>query len=148
MDCITPSNLVMIPPGESIDIIKLLGRKDSILDLAIKPNEGEINYNRWEYTPRMPVMEELQKTVDILFLRAQSATDEEFGEIMKEIGKAAKEKQKRQIAPTAFTKNSTSLPRPLESTRTFRFLCRDPVLSYPYPKLASKPNVTLPKIVQ
>lgn len=94
MNCITPSNLVAIPPGESIDIIKLLEKEDSILDPAVKSNEGEINYDRWEYIPRMPVMEELEKTVDIQFLKAQSATDEEFSEILKEV----KERQARPVS--------------------------------------------------
>lgn len=94
MNCITPSNLVAIPPGESIDITKLLEKKDAILDPAIRSNEGEINYDRWEYTPRMPVMEELAKTADIQFLKAQSATDEEFSQILKD----AKEKHERPVS--------------------------------------------------
>lgn len=104
MNCITPSNLVAIPPGESIDITKLLEKKDSILDPAIKSNEGEINYDRWEYTPRMPVMEELAKTIDIQFLKAQSANDEEFSRILKE----AKDKQER---PVSLTRKPYPQPR-------------------------------------
>lgn len=109
MNCITPSNLVAIPPGESIDITKLLEKKDAILDPAIKSNEGEINYDRWEYTPRMPVMEELAKTTDILFLKAQSATDEEFSQILKE----AKERQERPVSlhRKSYPPKSPSLPR-------------------------------------
>lgn len=90
MNCVTLSNPNPIPPGESIDINELLEMKDAILDLAVVPNEGEINYDKLEYTPRMPVMEELEKTVDIPFLMAQSATDEEFSQIMRDIRKAQK----------------------------------------------------------
>lgn len=112
MTCVTPSNQVEIPPGESIDIIKLLEREDSILDLAVKSSGGEIDYDKWEYTPRMPVMEELQKTVDIPFLKAQSATDEEFSEIMKDIAREARVKQKRPTIFAPSTKNSLNLPKP------------------------------------
>lgn len=112
MTCITPSNPVTIPPGESIDIINLLKREDSILDLAVKPREGKIDYDRWEYTPRMPVMEELQKTVDIPFLKAQSATDEEFSEIMREIAREARVKQKRPAVSTPSIKTPPNPPKP------------------------------------
>lgn len=84
MDCITPSNPTAIPPGESIDIQQLLAKgQDAYLDPAIKSTDPP-QPERWEYTPRTPVMETLTTPRSIEYLRAQiSSETAEFNKIVK-----------------------------------------------------------------
>jgi DNA polymerase gamma 1 len=84
MDCITPSHTQAIPHGESLDITSLLAKPESYLDPSITsmdpPDLSAINY-----MPRIPVMESLQKTYDINFLKAQiTADDKELRDIIKD----------------------------------------------------------------
>ncbi|KAK3302448.1 DNA polymerase family A-domain-containing protein [Chaetomium strumarium] len=93
MDCVTPSNPVPIPPGESIDIHALLAKGDAArLDESIVPNPDYApKLDNIPYTPRKPVMQELREaecsdpTAELRFIRAQICNDEnEFREIIKE----------------------------------------------------------------
>jgi len=84
MDCITPSHLQAIPHGESLDITTLLAKPESCLDPSIIPTNPP-NLSSIEYTPRVPVIEALQKTYDINFLKAQiTADDKELRDIIKD----------------------------------------------------------------
>ncbi|KAF7862559.1 hypothetical protein EAF04_007432 [Stromatinia cepivora] len=84
MDCITPSHNTAIPHGESIDIQKLLLQPTARLDPTIVPTDPP-NLSNIPYEPRIPVMESLQKSTDLMFLRAQiTASDEELKDILKE----------------------------------------------------------------
>ncbi|KAK8090141.1 DNA polymerase family A [Apiospora hydei] len=88
MDCITPSHSTPIPHGESIDIMQLLAKgPEAFLDPAIVPARNAPNLDGIEYTPRIPVMETLNKqAVDLkYFLRAQITSDDaELREILRE----------------------------------------------------------------
>ena len=84
MDCITPSHQQKIPHGDSLDITSLLALPSSRLDPTIIPTNPP-NLSLIQYTPRIPVMESLQKTYDINFLKAQiTADDKELRDIIKE----------------------------------------------------------------
>ncbi|KAK7969182.1 DNA polymerase gamma- mitochondrial [Apiospora saccharicola] len=88
MDCITPSHSTPIPHGESIDITQLLTKgSEAFLDPAIMPAQNAPNLDNIEYTPRIPVMETLNKaSVDLrYFLRAQITSDDtELREILRD----------------------------------------------------------------
>ncbi|ESZ94263.1 DNA polymerase gamma [Sclerotinia borealis F-4128] len=84
MDCITPSHATAIPHGESIDIQRLLLEPTALLDPNITPTEP-IDLSNILYESRIPVMESLHKSTDLMFLRAQiSASDQELKDILKE----------------------------------------------------------------
>ena len=84
MDCITPSHTQAIPHGESLDITTLLAKPESFLDPSIIPTNPP-NLSAIEYAPRIPVMEALQKTYDVNFLKAQiTADDKELRDIIKD----------------------------------------------------------------
>ncbi|KAK3357590.1 DNA polymerase family A-domain-containing protein, partial [Lasiosphaeria hispida] len=100
MDCITPSNTVPIPHGESIDIVRLLEEKGDLarLDPAIVPEASLApKLDEIKYIPRKPVMETLRegcglaqedKDAEMRFIRAQiAAGDEGLKEILKETKK-------------------------------------------------------------
>lgn len=92
MDCVTPSQAVPIPPGESLDILALLAKGGAarldnpeaavVVDPARVPKLDGIAYE-----PRVPVMAALgdETAADPAFLRAQIAsTDDELRQILKE----------------------------------------------------------------
>lgn len=94
MDCVTPSHKTPIPPGESLDILQLLEKgNEAFLDPAIVPANNPPQLNGIEYTPRIPVMKELNDSEDfkdLSFLKAQiSSNDTELKEILKEQKKAS-----------------------------------------------------------
>ena len=92
MDCITPSHTTKIPHGESLDIWALIKMGDeAALDHSVKPTEP-LDVEKWEYTPRKPVMADLQNeeptAQDLALLRAQVASsDKELREIMRDLAK-------------------------------------------------------------
>ena len=97
MDCVTPSNPVPIPPGESIDISSLLDLgQAAYLDPTIVPDPSHApKLDRIPYTPRVPVMQQLLDSEGvsdeerIRFIRAQIAGgDAELREVLKEAKKA------------------------------------------------------------
>jgi len=103
MDCITPSHLEPIPPGESLDMVELLAKGWEVagLDPKIVPEQDPPpRPERFEYTPRKPVMMEEEvggeKGVEgggkaRLFLRAQIAESiSEVNRIVKEIKPAVR----------------------------------------------------------
>lgn len=78
MDCITPSNPIKIPHGESVDIVQLLDKgAAAYLDPSIIPNDAPHPEN-YAYNPREPVMASLQKELDMKYVKAQIANDEEL----------------------------------------------------------------------
>ncbi|KAF7955612.1 hypothetical protein EAE96_004538 [Botrytis aclada] len=84
MDCITPSHNTAIPHGESIDIQQLLRQPTAHLDPSIVSTDPP-NLSDIAYEPRVPVMETLQKSTDLMFLKAQiTADDQELKDIIKE----------------------------------------------------------------
>ncbi|KAK0621488.1 DNA polymerase family A-domain-containing protein [Bombardia bombarda] len=96
MDCITPSNPVPIPFGESIDIVRLLEKGAAAqLDPNIVPDARLApKLDGIPYTPRKPIMQTLAEdenedhASEIRFIRAQITSDEnEFKEILKETRK-------------------------------------------------------------
>lgn len=94
MDCITPSNPVPIPHGESLDIQQLLALGDEArLDPKIIPRR-RIDTAQFSYEERIPVMTEVQKKQTLHFIRAQMATEDEIQEITKELKSKAPKKTK------------------------------------------------------
>lgn len=99
MDCVTPSNPVPIPFGESIDITTLLDKNAAAarLDPAIVPREDHApKLEGIPYTPRPSVMQELRQKdgateeEQMRFIRAQIvASDAALNEIVKEVRKTA-----------------------------------------------------------
>lgn len=97
MDCVTPSNPVPIPPGESIDITSLLDRgPDAYLDPATVPHPSRPpRVDDVPYSPRVPVMQQLEEAEcggsreeRLRFIRAQIAdSDAELREVLKEAKK-------------------------------------------------------------
>lgn len=124
MDCVTPSHPDAIPPGESVDITKLLENTESILDPETEPKE-KIDYKRWDYHPRVPVMEQLQKNTNLPFLKAQSATDKELADIIQEVRNKKSDVsptphiQKRKLLGTFTSPPSPPIP-PLDSLLSWR----------------------------
>ncbi|KAK4239841.1 DNA polymerase family A-domain-containing protein [Achaetomium macrosporum] len=119
MDCVTPSNPVPIPPGESIDITALLAKGDAArLDGSIVPNPKHApKLDGIPYTPRKPVMEELREaecpdpTAELRFIRAQICNDEkEFREILKET-------RIKLPSPPSLPSTSTSTTSKTQSTK-------------------------------
>lgn len=94
MDCITPSNPVPIPHGESIDIFQLLDKgEEAKLDESIVPESQYAPLlDDIQYTPRVPVMETLRKRAEggdhqafLRFIRAQiTNSDDELKQIIAE----------------------------------------------------------------
>ena len=80
MDCITPTNPNGISPGESLDISQLLEKEESLLRPEVA---REIDFKRFEYVPRVPVMKDLQAKTNILLMKAQiSSEDKELDDIV------------------------------------------------------------------
>ncbi|KAK5989145.1 Mitochondrial DNA polymerase catalytic subunit [Cladobotryum mycophilum] len=93
MDCVTPSQPIPIPHGESIDIQALLDKGDEArLDSKVNLDlEYAQRMNEIEYKARTPVMQEIQEASGdtTTFIKAQiTSTEEELANIMKEIRKA------------------------------------------------------------
>ena len=93
MDCITPSHSTPIPHGESLDIKALLEKgSQAFLDPAIVPDPRYApKVNDVQYTPRIPVMKNIQDTAhdSPFFIRAQIVNeDQELRELIKEMKKA------------------------------------------------------------
>jgi DNA polymerase gamma 1 len=119
MDCVTPSNPVAIPPGESVDIAALLAKGDAArLDESVVPDPRYApNLAGITYTPRTPVMQQLREAegedpaTELRFIRAQICNDEaEFREILKETRKpppSPSSSTASSIATTAAKKQST-----------------------------------------
>lgn len=86
MDCITPSHKTPIPHGESLDINALLAKgEEARLDETMKAfgKYAPIDMKTIPYTPRTPVMKELEavdsSTTDLAFIKAQlTQTDMEL----------------------------------------------------------------------
>ncbi|KAI1393825.1 DNA polymerase family A [Hypoxylon trugodes] len=94
MDCVTPSHSTPISPGESLDIMQLLEKGDkAYLNPEIVPAEHAPRLEGIPYTPRIPVMEALNASLDptdLSFLRAQITNDDvELREILKDQRKAS-----------------------------------------------------------
>lgn len=94
MDCITPSNPIPIPHGESIDIFQLLDKgEEAKLDESIVPEPDYApQLDNIKYRPRVPVMQQLRRRAEggnhaafLRFIRAQIAkSDEELKKIIAE----------------------------------------------------------------
>ncbi|KAK4505668.1 hypothetical protein PRZ48_003633 [Zasmidium cellare] len=93
MDCVTPSHPEKIPPGESLDIVQLLEKGDeALLDPSLQPTDPP-QPERFEYTPRRPVMEGLHTPNALQYLKAQVAsTPTELNKILKELKPAPSRK--------------------------------------------------------
>lgn len=106
MDCVTPSHPERIAPGESLDIEQLLGKGPAAyLDpatVAASPPAPE----RYRYTAREPVLNGLQGSTSLEYLRAQVANDEE----LKEIVKTVKAREMAQ-APKKMKMKAMSIPK-------------------------------------
>ncbi|MCJ1283957.1 DNA-directed DNA polymerase gamma mip1 [Xylographa opegraphella] len=111
MDCVTPSNSVKIPHGESLDIWDLITKgKQAALDSSITPKH-DLDVNRWSYTPRTPVMADLERTdgSNVTYMKAQICNDE------KELREIIKEATKSSEAPTKASR--TNVRKETESWR-------------------------------
>ena len=84
MDCVTPSHPSVIPPGESLTIQELLGKGQlALLDPRIVP-ASNIDTDKFDYEPRISVMEGVTKADDAAYTKAQiSSTNQELTEILK-----------------------------------------------------------------
>lgn len=60
LDCVTPSHPNSIPPGESLDITRLL---EKVTDEIVFPKRGG-KLSNIKYTPRAPVLEDLESDKD------------------------------------------------------------------------------------
>ncbi|GAB1320193.1 DNA-directed DNA polymerase gamma mip1 [Madurella fahalii] len=128
MDCITPSNPVAIPPGESIDITALLQKGDlARLDESITPDPRYApKLSDIPYTPRKPVMQELREAeagedpaAEMRFIRAQITNDEkEFRDILKETRKPPTAPPAPSSAKKPTATSSTSTARASATTTT------------------------------
>jgi DNA polymerase gamma 1 len=93
MDCVTPSHLTPIAPGESLDITQLLEKGSAaFLDPAIVSAKHAPRLEHIPYVPRVPVMQSLAMTQnsDLGFLKAQiTSDDQELRDILKDQKKAS-----------------------------------------------------------
>ena len=97
MDCITPTNPNGISPGESLDISQLLEKEESLLRPEVA---REIDFKRFEYVPRVPVMKDLQAKTNILLMKAQiSSEDKELDDIVTTARKLGTESLTGRIIP-------------------------------------------------
>lgn len=92
MDCITPSHLTPLPPGESLDISKLLDKgQQAFLDPEIVPEEHSApRLDNYPYSPRTPVMQVLQDASrnQPTFIKAQILNDDtELANLVQEVRK-------------------------------------------------------------
>ncbi|KLJ06888.1 DNA polymerase gamma, mitochondrial [Blastomyces silverae] len=118
MDCITPSHPNKIPHGESLDIENLLNKGvEAQLDPSIEPNTPPAP-EKYQYTPREPVMASLQNSRNPNFIKAQICSDDkELREIIKEM--TIKPSQPASNSKSSITKSaSTSSPRKTRAKST------------------------------
>lgn len=129
MDCVTPSNPIPIPPGESIDIHQLLDRgHEAYLDPSIVPARHIPQLDSIPYTPRKPVMQSLREAEHsspedaLRFIRAQITNSEaELKEILKEVRKpttVSKEKKAKSVLPY----HAQAKLMPLDMDREYEFM--------------------------
>lgn len=94
MDCVTPSNPIPIPPGESIDITDLLAKGD--LARLAQDMTADLKLDAIPYTPRVPIMQQLRAAesaaadpaAEARFIRAQICNNEdELRNIVRETNK-------------------------------------------------------------
>lgn len=143
MDCITPSNPTAIPPGESIDITQLLARgQEAYLDPAIKSTDPP-QPERWEYTPRKPVMETLTTPRSVDYLRAQISSETvEFNKIVKALKQPSKTSSTpfddKPKAPRAPRKRSTKPSAGMPQKQTQRHYTKE------YARASSRLPMDLP----
>ncbi|KAH7313416.1 DNA polymerase family A-domain-containing protein [Stachybotrys elegans] len=112
MDCVTPSHPTPIAPGESLDIMTLLGKgQEAMLDPAIVPDAKHApKLDDIEYEPRVPVMQTIQAASgdSLPFIKAQIVnTDDEIRDVIKEMRKtemATTEKKDKPLTKTAMKK--------------------------------------------
>ncbi|KAL8686972.1 MAG: hypothetical protein Q9218_006729 [Villophora microphyllina] len=103
MDCITPSNPTKIPHGESLSMEELLQKgKQAHLDPATIA-QSPPRIDQYEYSPRTPVMNELQQSPDLNYLKAQLVGDDkELRELMKDVlGKAMTSSGTEKVRPAS-----------------------------------------------
>ncbi|KAL8760041.1 MAG: hypothetical protein Q9184_003448 [Pyrenodesmia sp. 2 TL-2023] len=84
MDCITPSHPNKIAHGESLSMEGLLEKGNQALLDPSTVAQSPPQIEQYSYTPRAPVMKEMQKALDLNYLKAQLATDDkELRELIK-----------------------------------------------------------------
>ena len=133
MDCITPSNPTKIPHGESLDIWALMAKGlESHLDPNVVPMQS-LDVEKWQYTPRTPVMADMQKEgrPDMALLRAQiTGSDKELRDIIKEVTKDSGTTNRGRISKNA---SDDSTPQYAEVLRNYASASpQEPVLP-PHP---------------
>jgi DNA polymerase gamma 1 len=105
MDCITPSHPEMIPHGESVGIAALLGKGEaSRLDPSIVPTRPP-QLQGIPYTPRVPVMQQMDAQTDLNFLKAQIVADD------KELRDILRDQRKLVDAENGAKKKSATAPK-------------------------------------
>ncbi|KAF2087414.1 DNA polymerase gamma, catalytic subunit [Saccharata proteae CBS 121410] len=121
MDCITPSHPTPIAPGESLDIMQLLEKgAAAFLDPAITPHDAP-QPQSYTYEPRTPVMESLQRDINIQLLRAQiTSDDKELRDIIKgpTKPKSASTSSSTSKSTTKATTTEPKTRKPRASTRS------------------------------
>ncbi|KAI9829541.1 MAG: DNA-directed DNA polymerase gamma mip1 [Phylliscum demangeonii] len=100
MDCVTPSQPHPIPHGECLNILQLLDKGGvSRLDPTIQPL-SPLQLDTIPYTPRTPVMQALQNSYDVTFLKAQiTRDDEELRVLLRESRKSSPSPFFNRVAP-------------------------------------------------
>jgi DNA polymerase gamma 1 len=126
-DCITPSNVVALPPGESLDIKQLLMKTENGKILPVK--KKKIN-KLFKYNPRTPVISTLENETDINLkvakLQAQNSTSKKnFRQNiglyikLKEMGDGKKHNKKSEVKPVKSKKtNTTNKNKSKDTTRS------------------------------
>lgn len=104
MDCVTPSHKTPIPPGESLNIVELLGKgREARLDTAVVPQVAPTP-ERYAYVEREPVMAGMWREMDLGYLRAQVASDAELRDLVMDYKKPQATKEPTSSKEPATTK--------------------------------------------
>ncbi len=112
MDCVTPSHPEAIPHGESLNITQLLAKGElARLDPSVVPEKAP-ELDKWAYAPRQSVMDGLQDSFDLTFLKAQLAGDEnELREILRGVRQTKPQTQRSYTSNTSYSSTTSSTSR-------------------------------------
>ncbi|KAI5301325.1 DNA-directed DNA polymerase gamma mip1 [Ascosphaera atra] len=112
MDCVTPSQLEKMPPGESLDVLQLLEKgPQAYLDPSTVPAIPP-SPDKYKYKPRPTVMSSL-KSNDPTFIKAQIVNDEEeLKELVREVTKKRLATTPKPVAAPRQRKASNKGPHP------------------------------------
>ncbi|CCX11547.1 Similar to DNA polymerase gamma, mitochondrial; acc. no. Q9Y767 [Pyronema omphalodes CBS 100304] len=141
LPCITPSHPNPIPSGESVDIIQLLEKGDNA---RLDETQGTpIPVERYNYKPRVPIMEQMNKKdkrLERWMLEAQISSAKELEDLTKKIIKELKPAGERKVKKERVASNKQQKLTPYGQDMFFSEFeaTRDwPRLPYSKPKPAA-----------